>query len=69
MTVIRAFLDGAIRDETWFLADLDRQAEVGIDTQARGRELFMDWGQVRQLAQFGDVDRVSWAYPYCAGGA
>ena len=53
MTVIRAFLDGAIRDETWFLAELDRQAEVGIDTQARGRELFMDWGQVRQLASSG----------------
>ena len=53
MTVIRAFLDGAVHDETWFLAELDRQAEVGIDTQARGRELFMDWGQVRQLASSG----------------
>jgi peptidoglycan/xylan/chitin deacetylase (PgdA/CDA1 family) len=53
MTVVRAFLDGAIQDETWFLTELDRQAEVGIDTQARGRELFMDWGQVRQLANLG----------------
>jgi peptidoglycan/xylan/chitin deacetylase (PgdA/CDA1 family) len=53
MTVIRAFLDGAVHDETWFLAQIDRQAEVGIDSQARGRELFMDWGQVRQLASSG----------------
>ena len=53
MAVIRAFLDGAVHDETWFLAQLDRQVEVGIDPQARGRELFMDWGQVRQLASSG----------------
>jgi peptidoglycan/xylan/chitin deacetylase (PgdA/CDA1 family) len=53
MTVIRAFLDGAIRDETWFLTELDRQAEVHIDARERGRELFMDWSQVRQLAGSG----------------
>ena len=53
MAVIRAFLDGAVHDETWFLAQLDRQVEVGIDPRARGGELFMDWGQVRQLASSG----------------
>jgi peptidoglycan/xylan/chitin deacetylase (PgdA/CDA1 family) len=53
MTIIRAFLDGAIRDEPWFLAQLDDQAGVAIDANARGGELFMSWVQVRQLADAG----------------
>ena len=53
MTVIRAFLDGSIRHENGFLTELDRQAEVCIDTHERGRALFMDWSQVRHLASSG----------------
>jgi hypothetical protein len=53
MTIIRTFLDHAIPDERWFLAHLDQKAEVAIDTQARGSELFMSWNQVRQLADLG----------------
>jgi peptidoglycan/xylan/chitin deacetylase (PgdA/CDA1 family) len=52
-TVIRSFLDGAIEDEPWFLAQLDEQAEVPIDSRALGRELFLGWDQVRQLADAG----------------
>ena len=53
MTVIRAFLDRAIPDPPWFLDRLDRQADVAIDAEARGRDLFMGWDEVRQLLAAG----------------
>ena len=53
MTVIRSFLEGAIKDEPWFLAQLDEQAEVPIDSFTLGRELFMDLEQLRQLIDAG----------------
>ena len=53
MRIISEFLDGGIRDEAWFLAQLDKQADIIIDSKALGRKLFMDWDQVRQLAQAG----------------
>jgi peptidoglycan/xylan/chitin deacetylase (PgdA/CDA1 family) len=53
MTIIRAFLDNAIRDEPWFLAQLDQEAEVNIDAAAQGSALFMSWDQVRQLVDSG----------------
>lgn len=53
MTIVRAFLDGAIPDTSWFLDRLGRQAEVAIDAGARGRDLFMGWDEVRQLADSG----------------
>ena len=52
-TVVRSFLDGAIEDEPWFLAQLDEQAEVPIDSKALGCKLFMGLDQVRQLADAG----------------
>jgi peptidoglycan/xylan/chitin deacetylase (PgdA/CDA1 family) len=51
--VVRSFLDGAIEDEPWFLAQLDEQAEVPIDSRTLGRELFMNLDQVKQLANAG----------------
>jgi len=51
--VVHSFLDGAINDELWFLAQLDRQAEVSIDTSMLGRELLMNLDQVKQLADAG----------------
>jgi peptidoglycan/xylan/chitin deacetylase (PgdA/CDA1 family) len=52
-TVVRSFLDGAIKDEPWFLAQLGEQAEVPIDSRSLGCKLFMGLDQVRQLANAG----------------
>ena len=51
--IVGQFLDRAIPDEAWFLAQLDQQAEVTVDSVTLGRDLFMDWKQVRQLADAG----------------
>jgi peptidoglycan/xylan/chitin deacetylase (PgdA/CDA1 family) len=51
--VVNQFLDGAIRDESWFLAQMDQQAGVAIDPEAAGRKLFMSWQEVRQLTTAG----------------
>ena len=48
--IIRAFLDKTIADEPWFLEQLAESAEVAVEEQILGRELFMSWDQVRQLA-------------------
>ena len=53
MTIIRAFLDETIADERWFLDQLTERAMVDIDSEGLGRELFMTWDQVRQLADSG----------------
>jgi peptidoglycan/xylan/chitin deacetylase (PgdA/CDA1 family) len=53
MTIIRAFLDDSIAEERWFLDQLDEQAKVDIDSRRLGRELFMTWDQIRQLADAG----------------
>jgi peptidoglycan/xylan/chitin deacetylase (PgdA/CDA1 family) len=53
MTIIRAFLDGSVRDEPWFLAQLDQQAGVVIDDESSGRDLFMGPDQVCQLVGAG----------------
>jgi peptidoglycan/xylan/chitin deacetylase (PgdA/CDA1 family) len=53
MTVIQAFLDETIADERWFLDHLAHCAEVDVDSEGLGRELFMNWDQVRQLANSG----------------
>jgi peptidoglycan/xylan/chitin deacetylase (PgdA/CDA1 family) len=50
MTIIRAFLDDTIADERPFLNRLAERALVDIDSERLGRELFMNWEQVRQLA-------------------
>lgn len=63
MTVIRLFLKGVIKDEPWFLAQLDEQAEVPTDTSTLGRELFMDLDQVRHLIEAGmAVGSHSWSH-------
>jgi peptidoglycan/xylan/chitin deacetylase (PgdA/CDA1 family) len=51
MTIIRAFLDETITDPGWFLDRLAERTEVDIDSEGLGRELFMNWDQVRQLAE------------------
>ena len=51
--VVHSFLDGVIEDEPWFLAQLDEQAEVPIDSSTLGHELFMDLDQVKHLAAAG----------------
>ncbi len=50
---IRAFLDGTIADEHWFLDRLAERAMVEIDSEGLGRKLFMGWSHVRQLADLG----------------
>ena len=50
MTIIRAFLDDTITDERWFLDRLAERGQVDVDSEGLGRELFMTWDQVRQLA-------------------
>ena len=53
MKIIRAFLDGTIADERWFLDRLADRAKVEIDSEGLGRKLFMSWAHVRQLADSG----------------
>ena len=48
--IIRAFLDKTITDESWFLKHLAENAEVTVEEQILGHELFMSWDQVRHLA-------------------
>jgi peptidoglycan/xylan/chitin deacetylase (PgdA/CDA1 family) len=50
MTIICAILDERIADLPWFLEHLTAQAEVTVETKSLGRDLFMGWEQVRQLA-------------------
>ncbi len=52
-TVIQAFLDETVDDPVWFLDQLAECAQVEIDTESLGRELFMTWEQVRQLGRSG----------------
>ena len=51
--VIRSFLDGVIEDEPWFLAQLDEQAKVPINSISLQRKLFMGLDQLRQLRDAG----------------
>jgi peptidoglycan/xylan/chitin deacetylase (PgdA/CDA1 family) len=53
MTIIRAILDETIADLPWFLEHLTLQAEVTVEAKSLGRDLFMSWDQVRQLADTG----------------
>lgn len=55
MGVIRLFLDGEVRDEPWFLSQLEEQAEVEVDSKALGRELFMGWEHLWRLTSLGHV--------------
>jgi peptidoglycan/xylan/chitin deacetylase (PgdA/CDA1 family) len=50
LKIIRAFLDETIADERWFLDQLGERAMVEIDSERLGRELFMSWSHIRQLA-------------------
>jgi peptidoglycan/xylan/chitin deacetylase (PgdA/CDA1 family) len=51
--IVRAFLDETITDETWFLDQLSARAEVTVDPEHLGRELFMSWEQIEELASAG----------------
>jgi peptidoglycan/xylan/chitin deacetylase (PgdA/CDA1 family) len=48
MIIIRAFLDGTISDEPWFLTQLAALAEISVDSESLARALFASWDQVRQ---------------------
>lgn len=50
MKIIRAFLDGTIPDEHWFLDQLAQRCVVEVDTAALGRNLFMSWTNLQELA-------------------
>lgn len=52
-TVIGEFLNGAIPDVPWFLAQLEARAEVQVDGAAQGQALFMSLDQVKQLQAAG----------------
>ncbi len=52
-TMVRLFLEGSVKDEAWFLAQLDEQANLSVDAAQLGRELFMDVNQVKQLVDAG----------------
>jgi peptidoglycan/xylan/chitin deacetylase (PgdA/CDA1 family) len=54
MTIINAFLDGTIAEERWFLEQLTESARVAIDSETLGRQIFMTWDQVRDLADSHD---------------
>jgi peptidoglycan/xylan/chitin deacetylase (PgdA/CDA1 family) len=49
-TIIRTILDGTIADVPWFLEQLAVQADVAVDQAGLSRALFMNWEQVRNLA-------------------
>ena len=53
MTIINQFLAGAIADESWFLARLDEQAQVAVDSESLGRQLFMSWDEISRLSAAG----------------
>ncbi len=52
-TIVRLFLEGMVKDEAWFLAQLDQRAELSVNAPQLGRELFMDVNQVKQLMDAG----------------
>jgi peptidoglycan/xylan/chitin deacetylase (PgdA/CDA1 family) len=52
-TIIHAFLSGTIDDERWFLDQLATKCKVAIDHEMLGRALFMNWEQVRRVADSG----------------
>jgi peptidoglycan/xylan/chitin deacetylase (PgdA/CDA1 family) len=47
--VIRAILDERVADLPWFLEHLATEAEVNVETESLGRDLFMGWAEVRHL--------------------
>jgi peptidoglycan/xylan/chitin deacetylase (PgdA/CDA1 family) len=51
--IIRAFLNDSISDVSWFLEQLAAEAEVAVDHERLSRGLFMNWDQVRNLADSG----------------
>ncbi|MDR3619551.1 MAG: polysaccharide deacetylase family protein [Paludisphaera borealis] len=53
MRVIRAVLAGEVPDQSGFLARLEAQSEVAVDSPALGRDLFMSWEHLKRLAALG----------------
>lgn len=49
-SIIRAFLDETIPDEQWFLDRLTEVCMVEFDPEALGKNLFMSWANVHELA-------------------
>jgi peptidoglycan/xylan/chitin deacetylase (PgdA/CDA1 family) len=52
-SVIRTFMNDQRVDEAEFLIHLGARANVTVDSEALGRDLFMTWDQVRELDQAG----------------
>jgi peptidoglycan/xylan/chitin deacetylase (PgdA/CDA1 family) len=53
MQIIRAFLEGTIPDERWFLSELGRRCKISVDTESLSRQLFMNWAEVQEIANLG----------------
>jgi peptidoglycan/xylan/chitin deacetylase (PgdA/CDA1 family) len=53
MMIIRAFLDGTIADERWFLNQLTERAMVEIDSEGLARQLFMSSAQMQKMVNSG----------------
>ena len=53
MAIIGAILGERVRDVPWFLEELTDAAEVAVDTERLGRELFMSWDDARALGDSG----------------
>lgn len=51
--VIQLFLDGLVADEARFRAHLEERAEVGVDDEALGRDLFLGWDDAKRLVDAG----------------
>lgn len=51
--VLRAFKAATKANENGFLSQLEDTAEVQVDREALGRELFMSWNDLRQMADSG----------------
>jgi len=52
-TVIRTFMKDENASESAFLAHLEARANVAVDAEALGHDLFMSWDQVQELAHAG----------------
>lgn len=51
--ILRAFKSASKANEAGFLSQLEDTAEVQVDRTALGRELFMSWNDLRQMADSG----------------
>ncbi len=51
--VVRAFRDHPVGDESAYFAELEARAKVSADVPSLGRDRFMSWDELRELANSG----------------